>query len=260
MTKEMGGRRFSDLLTHHFVSAVDLLPVLPKGRATVLDVGARDGHFSKLLTQHFASVTALDVEKPPFDYPGIVPVAGDVTKLDFPANSFDCIFCTEVLEHIPDVGKACREIIRVARHEIVVGVPFEEVIRVGRNTCRACGKVGPPFGHVNSFDERRLLDLFPGFQLISKSFIGTTREATNALSVALMDLAGNPWGTYHVDHHCLYCGASLRPPAAERTLGSKICSALAHKINRLQALWTRPRGKWICGLLSKQRPGNPTVR
>lgn len=83
----------------------DLLRVLPKGRATVLDIGARDGFFSKLLTEHFASVTALDLKKPPFDYPGIVTVAGDVTKLDFPDNAFDCIFCTEVLEHIPDVRK-----------------------------------------------------------------------------------------------------------------------------------------------------------
>jgi len=45
----------------------------------VLDIGARDGFLSKLLTGHFASVTALDLEKPPFDYPASVTVAGDVT-------------------------------------------------------------------------------------------------------------------------------------------------------------------------------------
>ena len=237
----------------------DLLRVLPKGRATVLDIGARDGFFSKLLTEHFASVTALDLKKPPFDYPGIVTVAGDVTKLDFPDNAFDCIFCTEVLEHIPDVRKGCREIIRVARHEIVIGVPFEQDIRIGRTTCGACGKVSPPWGHVNSFDERLLLDLFADCKLISKSFVGATQEATNPLSVALMDLAGNPWGTYDEDLHCLYCGASLCTPAAERTLGSKICSAFAHRINRVQALWTRPHGNWIHVVLSKQRTANSTT-
>jgi SAM-dependent methyltransferase len=231
----------------------DLLRVLPKGRATVLDIGARDGFFSKLLTEHFASVTALDLKKPPFHYPGIVTVAGDVTKLDFPDNAFDCIFCTKVLEHVPDVRKACSEIIRVARYEIVIGVPFEQDIRIGRTTCRACGKVSPPWGHVNSFNERLLLNLFTDCKLISKSFVGTTQEATNPLSVALMDLAGNPWGTYDDDLRCLYCGGSLSAPAAERTLGRKICSAFAHRINRVQALWTRPHKNWIHVVLSKRR-------
>src|SRR6516162_3407999 len=96
----------------------DLLGVLPRGRATVLDVGARDGFFSKLLTEYFVSVTALDLEKPSFDYPGVVTVAGDVARLDFADDSFDCVVCTEVLEHVRDVKAACREIIRVARHEI----------------------------------------------------------------------------------------------------------------------------------------------
>jgi SAM-dependent methyltransferase len=236
----------------------DLLRVLPKSRATVLDIGARDGFFSKLLTEHFTSVTALDLERPPFDFPGVVTVAGDVTKLDFPDEAFDCIFCTEVLEHIPDVGKACREIIRVARHEIVLGVPFEQDIRVGRATCNACGEVSPPWGHVNSFDERRLLDLFADYKIISKSFVGSTREATNPLSVALMDIAGNPWGTYDEDLHCPRCGASLCSPATERALRSKICSALAHRINRVQAMWTRPHSNWIHVVFSKQRTANPT--
>jgi len=211
--------------------AADLLHVLPKGRATVLDIGAGDGFVSKLLTGYFPSVTALDIERPSFHYPAIVTVAGDVTKLDFPDRAFDCIFCVEVLEHIPDVEKACREIIRVARHEIVIGVPFKQDIRVGRATCSACGKVNPPWGHVNSFDERRLLDLFADCTLISQSFVGSTREAANPLSVALMDLAGTPWGTYDEDLHCLYCGACLCKPEKERTLGSKICSAFAYGIH-----------------------------
>ena len=203
----------------------------------------------ELLTR--TSVTALDLEKPPFEHPGMVTVAGDVTRLDFPDNAFDCIFCTEVLEHVPEVEKACREIMRVARHEVVIGVPFKQDIRLGRTTCGACGKVSPPWGHVNSFDEKRLLDLFAGLRLISKSFVGTDGDATNPLSTVLMDLAGNPWGTYDEDLHCLYCGASLCPPSAKRALGSRICSALAYGLNRAQALWEQPHGNWIHLVLSK---------
>jgi SAM-dependent methyltransferase len=230
----------------------DLLRILPRGRSTVLDLGAREGFFSRLLTEHFDAVTALDLVKPGFDYPRVVTVSGDITKLDFPDNAFDCIFCTEVLEHIPDIEQASREIVRVARHEIVIGVPFEQDIRVGRTTCSQCGKVSPPWGHVHSLNEKRLLRLFAGCTLISKSFVGVGRDATNWLSTALMDWSGNPWGAYDEDTPCPYCGAGLRKPEEPRPLGAKICSALAHRINRVQALWTRPHGNWIHLVFSKQ--------
>ena len=229
----------------------DLLRILPRGRRSVLDIGARDGHFSRLLTDYFEEVTALDLEKPPFEIPRVATVKGDATRLEFADNSFDCVFCAEVLEHIPDVRKACREIARVAKHAIVIGVPFEQDTRVGRTTCRACGKPNPPWGHVNSFTEGRLLSLFDGCRVMSKSFVGVNREATNALSAALMDLAGNPWGAYTQDEPCIHCGARLIPPG-ERLLWQKICSALAVRINRAQLPFTRPHGNWIHLVFSKE--------
>jgi SAM-dependent methyltransferase len=234
------------------VRTADLLRVLPRGRSTVLDIGARDGHFSKLLTRYFSNVTALDLEEPSFVYPGVVTVAGDVTKLDFPDNAFDCVFCAEVLEHVPRVETASKEICRVAKHEVVVGVPFRQDTRIGRTTCQSCRRTNPPWGHVNSFDEGFLLHLFQGLHLISKSFVGVNREATNPISGTLMNLAGNPWGTYGQDEPCIYCGAALIPPASgSRSLPQRGCSFLASKINRLQAPFVRPHGNWIHLVFSK---------
>jgi SAM-dependent methyltransferase len=227
----------------------DLLRALPRGRRSVLDIGARDGYFSRLLTEHFAEVTALDLQKPDFEIPRVATVAGNVTKLAFPDGCFDCVFCTEVLEHVPEVEKACREIMRVARHEIIIGVPFKQDTRVDRTTCRSCGKVNPPWGHVNSFDEDRLLRLFSGVRVVSKSFVGSTTEATNFLSAFLMDLAGNPAGAYEQDEPCIYCGAKLVPP--NRKLWRRACSVTAVSLNRVQAVWARPHGNWIHLLFSK---------
>src|SRR6266513_3954406 len=108
--------------------ARDLMSIVPKNLSTVLDIGARDGHFSRLLTEHFESVTALDLTMPQFDFEGVRPVQGDVTKLQFPDNNFDVVFCTEVLEHVPALQKACTEIERVARHAVVIGVPYRQDI------------------------------------------------------------------------------------------------------------------------------------
>src|SRR5262249_32648213 len=97
-------------------------PKGPKGKDSVLDVGARDGYLPRLLTEHFASVTALDLEKPSIAHDRITCVKGDVTRLELASDSFDVVLCAEVLEHIPGKGleQACRELSRVAKSHVVM--------------------------------------------------------------------------------------------------------------------------------------------
>jgi len=120
----------------------DLIRLIPNKGDTVLDVGARDGHFSRILTDYFESVTALDLEKPTISGERIHPVAGDVTNLQFSNNSFDLVFCAEVLEHIPQhlLKNACNELSRVTKDFLLIGVPYKQDTRVGRTTCYSCGK------------------------------------------------------------------------------------------------------------------------
>jgi SAM-dependent methyltransferase len=218
--------------------------LVPKNRQSVLDIGARDGHFSKLLAQYFPRVVALDLEKPAFRHPGVETVAGDATRLQFPDNAFDCVFCAEVLEHIPALEQACREIARVARHEIIIGVPYRQNTDLDRTTCRNCGKTCPPWGHVNSFDEFKIRRLFPGCTLREQSLVGTTRSATNPVSVKLMDLAGNPWGTYNQEEPCIHCGAKLVKPG-RRPFVSRLFSGVAVRLNAMQTRFTAPHGNWM---------------
>jgi ubiquinone/menaquinone biosynthesis C-methylase UbiE len=39
----------------------------------------------------------------------------DITRIPFPENSFDVIYCSHVLEHVPDDRKAMREFLRILR-------------------------------------------------------------------------------------------------------------------------------------------------
>lgn len=231
----------------------DLLRLLPQGKQSLLEIGARDGYHSRLLTGHFETVTALDLEKPDFTIDRVVPVRGDVTDLQFPDNHFDCVLCAEVLEHIPAVEKAASEISRVARGEVIIGVPYRQDIRCAKLTCRACGKVNPPFGHVNTFDEERLRALFPRLRVAEFSFAGTNYLRTNAFSSWLMTAGGNPWGTYFQDEPCIHCGARLEAPAS-RSLAQKISAALAYRIDRWQRFFTKPIPAWIHVLFQKGSP------
>lgn len=224
----------------------DLLALMPADGESALDVGARDGHFSRLMAGRYARVTALDLTRPRFTHPGVVCVAGNATALTFPDRHFDLVFCAEVLEHIPSpkLERACAELARVCRSQLVIGVPFDQDIRVGRTTCGHCGGRNPPWGHVNRFDEARLKRLFPDLRLAQRSLVGRHRERTNALSAWLMDHAGNPYGTYTQDEPCLHCDRPVGRPAP-RSFGQKLLTRAAFAGQRLQRPFVRASARWI---------------
>ena len=206
----------------------DLLALLPKQGERILDVGARDGYFSILLTKVFDTVTALDLEMPQIDHPTVDCVKGNIVALDFPDNHFDVVFCAEVLEHIPPamLRKACAELSRVAKNRVVIGVPYKQDTRVGRTTCYTCGKINPPWGHVNEFDENKLRALFPDLSDETINYVSETDQSTNAVSTYFMDLAGNPYGTYGQDESCVHCDAKLKVPP-QRTFAQRVFTRIA---------------------------------
>lgn len=238
----------------------DVAQLIPRlGGGSSLDVGARDGHFSKLLAEHYDSVVALDLQAPKLQHPRVRCVSGDIGRLAFDDNTFDLVVCTEVLEHVEPavLEAACAELTRVSRHYVLIGVPFNQDIRVGRTTCIQCRAANPPWGHVNSFDEARLRGLFSRLALEKLSFVGSHGGYTNALSRSLMDLAGNPYGTYDQDETCLACGSPQTEPPA-RNLLQKVCTKAAFWVRRATE---RRRGTdpfWIHCLFRKSSQQDAT--
>jgi hypothetical protein len=231
-----------------------LMEMLPAELTTALDIGARDGFLSRLLADRIQSVTALDLEKPRIDDARLTCVQGDATRLAFAADSFDLILCAEVLEHIPTaiLEKACAEMGRVSRSYILIGVPYRQDTRSGQMTCRKCGARNPPYGHVNTFDERRLAQLFPNYDAINTAYVDKTMERTNFVSALLMDLAGNPYGTYAQEEPCVACGAKLMPPPSVSIL-QRVLVKGAVLLDKAQAALTSERPNWIHVLFKKRR-------
>ena len=230
----------------------DLLALALHANGSALDIGARDGYHARLLADRFDKVTALDLTLPEIEDPRVECVAGDVTKLSFVDDSFDLVVCSEVLEHIEPslLAVACSELARVTRGHLLIGVPYKQDTRVGRTTCVACGARNPPWGHVNRFDELRLRKLFAGLAFERIHLVGVNDDATNAFSSSLMDLAGNPYGTYGQDEPCVVCGAAIVEAPRQR---------LHHKVLAKAGFWalkaTKPfkpeHPNWIHLLLRK---------
>lgn len=238
----------------------DLLALLPSSGNNALDVGTRDGHLARLLAGRYGIVVALDIVRPRVEHPRVERVQGDLTALPFGDDRFDAVLCAEVLEHVsPELlQRACRELARVTRGSLVIGVPYRQDLRCGATTCGTCGAVNPPWSHVNTFDEARLHELFAPLSAMRTSYVGSTHEITNPLSAALMKFAGNPFGTYEQEETCAHCHSVLHPPFG-RTAAQRVATRSAFIINHLQRRFVRPHANWIQIRFDKTPSGSPVT-
>lgn len=97
--------------------------IKPQKKTTLLDVGCGNGFF----TYHFAklyNVTGLDFSKRMLKInPHYKLVHGDAENLPFDNNTFDIVFCSDLLHHLKKPKEAIREMKRVVKKYIIVSEP-----------------------------------------------------------------------------------------------------------------------------------------
>ena len=230
----------------------NLIGLLPKHGGIALDAGAREGFFSVILTDYFDSVIALDLSKPNINHEKIILVKGDITNLEYQDNYFDIVVCTEVLEHIPSdlLETACSELSRISKKNVLIGFPYKQDTRLGKTTCSICGKINPIYGHVNTFNEKKLDSLFSDCRLAKKSYVGKIKASTNFISAYLMNYAGNPYGSYSQEEPCIECGSKLKKPE-KLSNRQKFISIIARSVQIFQKGFIKPNSRWIHVLYEK---------
>lgn len=103
------------------------LPPPPEesGRWSMLEVGAGNGYFSFTFDQAF-DLTALDFSQNMLDMnplPAARKVCGNAESLPFDDDSFDVVFCGNLLHHLEQPLSAVGEMKRVARRFVVLLEP-----------------------------------------------------------------------------------------------------------------------------------------
>jgi SAM-dependent methyltransferase len=79
------------------------------------------------LAPEFRTIPGVDYLSGDLD-PAAAMVQMDITDIRYPDNSFDVIYCSHVLEHVPDDRRAMRELARVLKPSgwAVLAVPLRE--------------------------------------------------------------------------------------------------------------------------------------
>jgi SAM-dependent methyltransferase len=85
---------------------------------TLLDVGCRDGKLKGYLPQT-VQYTGIDLTPGPW----VAQICNIEQGIPFPDNSFDAVVALDVLEHTDNIWFAFKELVRVARNQIMVVLP-----------------------------------------------------------------------------------------------------------------------------------------
>jgi ubiquinone/menaquinone biosynthesis C-methylase UbiE len=87
----------------------------------LLDAGAGRLAYKFLLEPYCDEYCSIDIA----DRKGRIDIIGDIQQMEFDDNSFDTIFCSQVLEHVPEPQKAVLEFHRVLKKggHLILSVP-----------------------------------------------------------------------------------------------------------------------------------------
>jgi len=106
---------YRDLLIDRYRRVYDWVPA---GTARVLDVGCGNGHFTKWLRQRAGQVFGVDhnprnCRAGAREYPDLRLAASAAEGLPFADGSFDCVVCSDTIEHTDSDQAAVDELLRV---------------------------------------------------------------------------------------------------------------------------------------------------
>jgi ubiquinone/menaquinone biosynthesis C-methylase UbiE len=147
---------------------------IPTDVSTLLDVGCGNGIFTNYLAdlRKDIKVVGFDRSLEALKYIKTEKMHGDITSISADDNSFDCITCLEVIEHlpVPTYIAALNELARVSKKYVIVSVPYREKRKFGLTECPHCKTIFNREMHLNWFDDEKIQNLFNRKLTFLKSF------------------------------------------------------------------------------------------
>lgn len=127
---------FTGKLLERFIRQIRL-NIIDLSPSSMVDVGCGDGTFLQYLNhcipQEYIGIDndEIAVDNARKRYPQFTFLQESIYSLPLETKSQDIVLCLEVLEHLEDPGMALKELSRVAKHGLIVSVPWEPWFQLG---------------------------------------------------------------------------------------------------------------------------------
>lgn len=152
--------------------------LVPEDVLSIADIGCGNGLFLKRVrTLRPALVTiGIDRSQEALRHVDGERLIGDVTEIPLGDRSYDCVVCSQVLEHIPVpvYRSALAQLTRISKKYVIVSVPYAEDLRAAETSCPSCLTRFHRDLHLRSYTDdtmRHLLDDFGFKQVHSENLV-----------------------------------------------------------------------------------------
>lgn len=143
------------------------IQMIPGNVKSVVDVGCGNGVFLNKLNQLKPELELLGVDRSlaALKYVRVEKLEASIDELPFGDQSFDCVTCLEVLEHLPiqSFMKGLQNITSIAGKYVIISVPYEEKLENYFTKCPSCKSAFNYNLHFRSFDKNNLENLLIPF-------------------------------------------------------------------------------------------------
>ncbi len=233
----------------------------------VCDIGCGNGVFVNYLQQNKKEldIIAIDRSAAALKFVHTNKQEGDIADIPLKDNSYDCVTCLEVIEHLPwgVYEKALSELTRVSKEYVIISVPYLENLEERHNQCPSCKTIFNHDLHLRMFDDNKMQHLLEsnGFKCIRIDHLGasTYYKGHETFRRIFYKEQFKDWRS----PICPLCGFASKKEetAAHKPLQAEKTSSLKSKIIPLlsaipKLLWPKEKKYYWVIALYKKESGN----
>ena len=219
------------------------LALVPSEVRSILDVGAGNGLFLKLLEDKRECPSMMGIERATAVKRAArcrAPIlSASAERLPFRDAAFELVSSLNMIEHLPYgiYERALTEIQRVSSRYILISVPYRQ--RRLKAVCPYCGCEFNPHYHMRSYDETSLSALFSGFHA---AYWAKVYRAENLLQVLARPIRRRVFSRFLETTLCPQCGfkrshnaeAGFASEAGRLGFGKSVIKSAAEKLPTLR--------------------------
>ena len=190
--------------------------VIPKDVSSIIDIGCGNGLITNELEKDY-DILGVDINASKLHFVRAPKIQASCDEIPKPDQSFDLVFSSEMIEHLPDdlYARTLKEFERLSRKYILLTVPNREPLHKLQVRCTHCGKMYHKNGHLQHFSLESIHELFPAWEVIyleefgkpSRDYKKTLARLKHQLTPPAAWIPSHWVKSQGVPYHfCIYCG------------------------------------------------------